>query len=152
MILRLVPIITDGNLKSSSTIVRASSLELLRFMFLSDIQSFSRVTKINFLVIPSSKSASINIKIDKLFIIFCKIWKKNFSIIKGLLKIIDKGFYGDIKKLLQTIVGVLLDSAGYFAIRIIESVKGLGINDFKLDRIMYLEMKLICHILSNSIK
>ncbi len=152
MILRLVPIITDGNLKSSSTIVRASSLKLLRFMFLSDIQSFSRVTKINFLVIPSSKSASINIKIDKLFIIFCKIWKKNFSIIKGLLKIIDKGFYGDIKKLLQTIVGVLLDSAGYFAIRIIESVKGLGINDFKLDRIMYLEMKLICHILSNSIK
>lgn len=73
MILRLVPIITDGNLKSSSTIVRASSLKLLRFMFLSDIQSFSRVTKINFLVIPSSKSASINIKIDKLFIIFCKI-------------------------------------------------------------------------------
>ena len=55
---------------------------------------------------------------------------------KGLLKAIDKEFSGDIKKLLQTIVGGLLDPPGYFATRIRESVKGLGTNNAKLVRII----------------
>ena len=55
---------------------------------------------------------------------------------KGLLKAIDKEFSGDIKKLLQTIVGGLLDPAGYFATRIREAVKGLGTNDTKLIRVI----------------
>ena len=55
---------------------------------------------------------------------------------KGLLKAIDKEFSGDIKKLLETIVGGLLDPAGYFAKRIRESVKGLGTNDSRLVRVI----------------
>ena len=55
---------------------------------------------------------------------------------KGLLTAIDKEFSGDIKKLLQTIVGGLLDPAGYFAMRIREAVKGLGTNDAKLVRVI----------------
>ena len=55
---------------------------------------------------------------------------------KGLLKAIDKEFSGDIKKLLQTVVGGLLDPAGYFATRIRESVKGLGTCDTKLVRVI----------------
>ena len=55
---------------------------------------------------------------------------------KGLLHAIDKEFSGDIKKLLQTIVGGLLDIHGYFAMRIRESVKGLGTNDSKLVRVI----------------
>jgi len=55
---------------------------------------------------------------------------------KGLLKAIDKEFSGDIKKLLQTVVGGLLDPAGYFATRIREAVKGLGTNDSKLVRVI----------------
>ena len=55
---------------------------------------------------------------------------------KGLLKAIDKEFSGDIKKLLQTVVGGLLDPPGYFATRIREAVKGLGTNDTKLVRVI----------------
>ena len=55
---------------------------------------------------------------------------------KGLLKAIDKEFSGDIKKLLETVVGGLLDPAGYFAKRIREAVKGLGTNDSKLVRVI----------------
>jgi annexin A7/11 len=55
---------------------------------------------------------------------------------RGLLKAIDKEFSGDIKKLLQTVVGGLLDPAGYFASRIREAVKGLGTNDSKLVRVI----------------
>ena len=55
---------------------------------------------------------------------------------KGLLKAIDKEFSGDIKKLLETVVGGLLDPAGYFATRIREAVKGLGTNDSKLVRVI----------------
>ena len=55
---------------------------------------------------------------------------------KGLLKAIDKEFSGDIKKLLQTVIGGLLDPAGYFATRIREAVKGLGTNDSKLVRVI----------------
>ena len=55
---------------------------------------------------------------------------------KGLLYAIDKEFSGDVKKLLQTIVGGLLDIHGYFAMRIRESVKGLGTNDSKLVRVI----------------
>ena len=55
---------------------------------------------------------------------------------KGLLRAIDKEFSGDIKKLLQTVVGGLLDRPGYFATRIRESVKGLGTNDSKLVRVI----------------
>ena len=55
---------------------------------------------------------------------------------KGLLRAIDKEFSGDIKKLLQTIVGGLLDPPGYFATRIREAVKGLGTNDSKLVRVI----------------
>ena len=55
---------------------------------------------------------------------------------KGLLKAVDKEFSGDIKKLLQTIIGGLLDPAGYFATRIREAVKGLGTNDSKLVRVI----------------
>ena len=55
---------------------------------------------------------------------------------KGLLKAIDKEFSGDIKKLLQTVVGGLLDPPGYFATRIREAVKGLGTNDSKLVRVI----------------
>ena len=55
---------------------------------------------------------------------------------KGLLKAIDKEFSGDTKKLLQTIVGGLLDPPGYFAMRIREAVKGLGTNDAKLVRVI----------------
>ena len=55
---------------------------------------------------------------------------------KGLLHAIDKEFSGDVKKLLQTIVGGLLDIHGYFAMRIRESVKGLGTNDSKLVRVI----------------
>ena len=55
---------------------------------------------------------------------------------KGLLHAIDKEFSGDIRKLLQTIVGGLLDIHGYFAMRIRESVKGLGTNDAKLVRVI----------------
>jgi hypothetical protein len=54
----------------------------------------------------------------------------------GLLKAIDKEFSGDIKKLLETVVGGLLDPAGYFAKRIREAVKGLGTNDSKLVRVI----------------
>ena len=39
-------------------------------------------------------------------------------------------------KLLETIVGGLLDPAGYFAKRIRESVKGLGTNDSRLVRVI----------------
>ena len=55
---------------------------------------------------------------------------------KGLLKAIDKEFSGDMKKLLQTVVGGLLDPAGYFAMRIREAVKGLGTNNTKLVRVI----------------
>ena len=55
---------------------------------------------------------------------------------KGLLKAIDKEFSGDMKKLLQTVVGGLLDPAGYFAMRIREAVKGLGTNNSKLVRVI----------------
>ena len=55
---------------------------------------------------------------------------------KGLLNAIDKEFSGNIKKLLQTIVGGLLDPPGYFAKRIREAVKGLGTNDAKLARVI----------------
>ena len=55
---------------------------------------------------------------------------------KGLLRAIDKEFSGNIKKLLQTVVGGLLDRPGYFATRIRESVKGLGTNDSKLVRVI----------------
>ena len=55
---------------------------------------------------------------------------------KGLLRAIDKEFSGDIKKLLQTVVGGLLDRPGYFATRIREAVKGLGTNDSKLVRVI----------------
>ena len=55
---------------------------------------------------------------------------------RGLLKAIDKEFSGDIKKLLETVVGGLLDPAGYFASRIREAVKGLGTNDSKLVRVI----------------
>jgi len=55
---------------------------------------------------------------------------------KGLLNAIDKEFSGDIKKLLETVVGGLIDPAGYFAKRIRESVKGLGTNDSRLVRII----------------
>ena len=55
---------------------------------------------------------------------------------KGLLHAIDKEFSGDIRKLLQTIVGGLLDIHGYFAMRIRESVKGLGTNDSRLVRVI----------------
>ena len=55
---------------------------------------------------------------------------------KGLLKAIDKEFSGDIKKLLQTVVGGLLDPPGYFATRIREAVRGLGTNDTKLVRVI----------------
>ena len=55
---------------------------------------------------------------------------------KGLLTAIDKEFSGNIKKLLQTVVGGLLDPAGYFAMRIREAVKGLGTNDAKLVRVI----------------
>ncbi|MBR6072337.1 MAG: annexin [Acholeplasmatales bacterium] len=55
---------------------------------------------------------------------------------KGLLKAIDKEFSGDIKRLLETVVGGLLDPAGYFAKRIRESVKGLGTCDSKLVRVI----------------
>ena len=55
---------------------------------------------------------------------------------KGILYAIDKEFSGDVKKLLQTIVGALLDIHGYFAMRIRESVKGLGTNDSKLVRVI----------------
>jgi len=55
---------------------------------------------------------------------------------KGLLKAIDNEFSGDIKKLLETVVGGLLDPAGYFAKRIREAVKGLGTNDSKLVRVI----------------
>ena len=55
---------------------------------------------------------------------------------KGLLRAIDKEFSGNIKKLLQTIVGALLDTPGYFAARIREAVKGLGTNDSKLVRVI----------------
>ena len=55
---------------------------------------------------------------------------------KGLLKAIDKEFSGDIRKLLQTVVGGLLDPPGYFATRIREAVKGLGTNDAKLVRVI----------------
>ena len=55
---------------------------------------------------------------------------------KGLLKAIDKEFSGDIKKLLETVVGGLVDPAGYFAQRIREAVKGLGTNDSKLVRVI----------------
>ena len=54
----------------------------------------------------------------------------------GLLHAIEKEFSGDIKKLLQTIVGGLLDRYGYFAMRIRESVKGLGTNDSRLVRVI----------------
>jgi len=55
---------------------------------------------------------------------------------KGLLKAIDKEFSGDIRKLLQTIVGGLLDTPGYFATRVREAVKGLGTNNTKLVRVI----------------
>ena len=55
---------------------------------------------------------------------------------KGILNAIDKEFSGDVKKLLQTIIGALLDIHGYFAMRIRESVKGLGTNDSKLVRVI----------------
>ena len=55
---------------------------------------------------------------------------------KGLLKAIDSEFSGDIKKLLETVVGGLIDPAGYFAKRIREAVKGLGTNDSKLVRVI----------------
>ena len=55
---------------------------------------------------------------------------------KGLLRAIDKEFSGDIRKLLQTVVGGLLDPAGYFATRIREAVKGLGTNNAKLVRVI----------------
>ena len=55
---------------------------------------------------------------------------------KGLLNAIDKEFSGDIRKLLQTVVGGLLDIHGYFAMRIRESVKGLGTNDSRLVRVI----------------
>ena len=55
---------------------------------------------------------------------------------KGLMHAIDKEFSGDMKKLLQTIIGGLLDLHGYFAMRIREAVKGLGTNDSRLVRII----------------
>jgi annexin A7/11 len=55
---------------------------------------------------------------------------------KGLLKAIDNEFSGDIKKLLETVVGGLLDPAGYFAKRIRDSVKGVGTNDSRLVRVI----------------
>ena len=55
---------------------------------------------------------------------------------KGLLKAIDKEFSGDIKRLLETVLGGLIDPAGYFAKRIRESVKGLGTCDSKLVRVI----------------
>ena len=55
---------------------------------------------------------------------------------KSLLKAIDKEFSGDIKKLLLTVVGGLLDAPGYFATRIREAVRGLGTNDTKLVRVI----------------
>ncbi len=55
---------------------------------------------------------------------------------KGLLNAIDKEFSGDTKKLLQTIVGGLLDPPAYFAMRIREAVKGLGTNNAKLVRVI----------------
>ena len=55
---------------------------------------------------------------------------------KGVLHAIDKEFSGDVKKLLQTIIGGLLDIHGYFAMRIREAVKGLGTNDAKLVRVI----------------
>ena len=55
---------------------------------------------------------------------------------KGLLNAIDKEFSGDIRKLLQTVVGGLLDIHGYFAMRIREAVKGLGTNDSRLVRVI----------------
>ena len=55
---------------------------------------------------------------------------------KGLLRAVDKEFSGDIKKLLQTVIGGLLDRPGYFATRIREAVKGLGTNDSKLVRVI----------------
>ena len=55
---------------------------------------------------------------------------------KGLLNAIDKEFSGDIRKLLQTVVGGLLDIHGYFAMRIRESVRGVGTNDSRLVRVI----------------
>ena len=55
---------------------------------------------------------------------------------KGVLHAIDKNFSGDIKKLLQTVVGGLLDIHGYFAMRIREAVRGLGTNTAKLVRVI----------------
>jgi annexin A7/11 len=55
---------------------------------------------------------------------------------RGLLKAVDKEFSGDIKRLLETVLGGLIDPAGYFAKRIREAVKGLGTNDSKLVRVI----------------
>ena len=55
---------------------------------------------------------------------------------KGVLHAIDKEFSGDVKKLLQTVVGGLLDIHGYFAMRIREAVRGLGTNNSKLIRVI----------------
>ena len=55
---------------------------------------------------------------------------------KGILHAIDSNFSGDIKKLLQTVVGGLLDLHGYFAMRIREAVRGLGTNNAKLVRVI----------------
>ena len=86
------------------------------------------------------------------FFVKKKYERKNFSLGKGLLKIIEKGFYGDIKKLLQTIVGGIFDPAGYFSTRIREAVKGLGLMTLNYVELLYLVVKLIWHILSKYIK
>ena len=59
---------------------------------------------------------------------------------QGLLKAIDKEYSGDIKKLLETEIGGLLDPAGYFAKRIRERYKNLVKLFQKMLMVFYLYM------------
>ena len=53
-----------------------------------------------------------------------------------LTKAIDKEFSGDIKKLLKTVLYVLISPSEYFSSRIHEAVDGLGTNEKILTRIL----------------
>ena len=53
---------------------------------------------------------------------------------KGLDKVIDNEFSGDVKKLFKTLFKVLINPPSYFAQRIHEAIDGLGTNDRKLIR------------------
>ena len=60
---------------------------------------------------------------------------QNFSK-NSLLTAIDKEFSGDMKKVLQTIVYVIINPSEYFATRVNKAIKGWGTNEKLLSRIL----------------